>query len=117
VPRRSLALIAGIALGTVAAMALLSLSTDATLLLATGTFAFVYVVGAAAALRLLPKRTPAWWCAVASLVAALALLALTGTHVAGTALFAAGGLAWTMVKRRTTRPPAPVEPAPAGSCP
>jgi amino acid efflux transporter len=117
VPRRSLALIAGTALGTVATMAVLGLSTDATLLLATGTFAFVYVVGAAAALRLLPRRTPAWWCAVASLLAALALLAMTGTHIVGPALFAAGGLLWTVVRRRSTRRPAPTAPVPAGSCP
>ena len=117
VPRRSLALIAAIALGTVATMALLDLSTDATLLLATGTFSFVYVVGAAAALRLLPRRTASWWCAVASLVAALALLALTGTHVLGPALFAAGGLAWTVVRRRASRRHAPAESVPAGSCP
>jgi amino acid efflux transporter len=116
VPRRSLALIAGTALGTVATMAVLGLSTDATLLLATGTFAFVYVVGAAAALRLLPRRTPAWWCAVASLVAALTLLALTGTHVVGPALFALGGLVWTLVRRRSTRRPRPTAPVPAGSC-
>lgn len=117
VPRRSLALIAAIALGTVATMALLDLSTDATLLLATGTFSFVYVVGAAAALRLLPRRTASWWCAVSSLVAALALLALTGTHVLGPALFAAGGLAWTVVRRRASRRHAPAESVPAGSCP
>ncbi|SFC52716.1 amino acid efflux transporter [Nocardioides terrae] len=117
VPRRSLAVISGIALGTVATMAALDLSTDATLLLATGTFSFVYVVGAAAALRLLPRGTASWWCAVASLVAALALLAMTGTHVVGPLLFAAGGLVWTVVRRRSTRRSAPVGPAPAGSCP
>ena len=117
VPRRALALIAGLALGTIGTMALLDLSTDATLMLATGTFAFVYVVGAAAALRLLPGGTPAWWCAVASLVAALALLAMTGTHALGPALFAAGGLVWTLVRRRSTRPAAPAERVPAGSCP
>jgi amino acid efflux transporter len=117
VPRRSLAVIAGLALATVAAMALLDLSTDATLLLATGTFAFVYVVGSAAALRLLPRRTPAWWCAVLSLVSALGLLALTGTHIVGPAVFAAGGLVWTTLRRRSTRRSRRVEPAPAGSCP
>jgi len=117
VPRRSLAVIAGIALGTVGTMAASGLSTDATLLLATGTFSFVYVVGAAAALRLLPRGTASWWCAVASLVAALVLLGLTGTHVVGPILFAGAGLAWTVVKRRTSPLPAPVEPARAGSCP
>jgi amino acid efflux transporter len=117
IPRRSLVVISGIALGTIATMAVLDLPTDATLLLATGTFSFIYVVGAAAALRLLPRGTASWWCAVASLVAALLLLAMTGTHVVGPALFAAGGLAWTLIRRRSTRLPEPVEPAPAGSCP
>jgi amino acid efflux transporter len=105
------------ALGTIAAMALFDLSTDATLLLATGTFAFVYDVGAAAALRLLPRRTPGWWCAVASLVAALALLAMTGAHIVGPALFALGGLVWTVVRRRSTLRSAPAGRARAGSCP
>lgn len=115
VPRRALAVIAVIALGSVGVLALFHLSTDASLLLATGTFSLVYVVGAAAALRLLPRRTPAWWCAVASLVAALALLAMTGTHVLGPLLFAAGGLVWALLRRRATPPPAPIDPVPAGS--
>lgn len=120
VPRRALAVISGTALGTVVTLAVLGRSTDTTLLLSTGTFAFVYVVGAAAALRLLPRGTTSWWCAVASLVAALALLAMTGTHVVGPALVAAGGLVWTLrtrVSRRATPLPGPVEPARAGSCP
>ncbi|MDH2415856.1 amino acid permease [Nocardioides sp. CER19] len=113
VPRRALAVIAVTAFGTIATMAVFGLSTDAPLLLATGTFAFIYVVGSASALRLLPRRTPAWWCALVSLVAALALLAMTGTHVVGPLLFAAGGLVWTVVRRRSTPRPGPVAPVPA----
>jgi amino acid efflux transporter len=116
VPRRSLAVIAGIALGTVVVVGVLHEPTDATLLLATGTFSFVYLVGAASALRLLPRGTAAWWCAVASLVAALVLLALTGTHVLGPVLFAGAGLAWSL-SHRHSRAGAPGGGCPAGSTP
>lgn len=114
IPRRSLALLAVIALGSVATLAVLRESTDAALLLATGTFSFIYLVGAAAALRLLPRGTPAWWCAVASVVASLILLALTGAHVTVPLLLAGAGLVWSLT-RRTTPPVAPTAPVPAGS--
>ncbi|WP_183101495.1 APC family permease, partial [Nocardioides pelophilus] len=53
-PRRALAFVAGLALATTVAEGLLGQPTDATLLITTGTFALVYVVGTAAAVRLLP---------------------------------------------------------------
>ena len=55
-PRRSLTLITAVALGTTALLAALHQSTDAILLMATATFSLLYVVGTAAALRLLPRR-------------------------------------------------------------
>jgi amino acid efflux transporter len=115
VPRRSLALITGIALGCDAVLAILDKPTSAVLLMSTGTFALVYLGGAAAALRLLPALRPAWWCAIVSLLAALALLALTGRHALAPVLLALGGLVWT--SRRRITPEQPAEPVPAGSCP
>ena len=54
VPRRALALVARDgALATTAVLAVLGRDTDATLLVTTATFSLVYVVGTAAAVRLL----------------------------------------------------------------
>lgn len=100
VPRRALALIASIAFGSVGALWLTGLPTGTLLLMATGTFSFLYVVGAAAALRLLPFATPSWWAAVVFLGAALVLLVLTGSHVLGPLVCAAGGLVWSLVGTR-----------------
>ncbi|MFD7022771.1 APC family permease [Promicromonospora sukumoe] len=102
-PRRSLLLITAVALGTTATLAVLRLSTDAILLMATATFSLLYVVGAAAALRLLPRWGASWWCAVVSLVAALGLLVMTGAHMAGPVVAALAGLAWTVWRRRRAR--------------
>lgn len=102
-PRRSLALITLVALGTTAVLAALDLSTDAILLMATATFSLLYVVGTAAALRLLPRWGIAWWCAAVSLVAALGLLVMTGPHMTGPVLAALGGLAWATWRRRRGR--------------
>ncbi|MFC8800565.1 amino acid permease [Promicromonospora sp. NPDC057138] len=112
-PRRSLALIAGVALGTTALLAALHQSTDAILLMATATFSLLYVVGAAAALRLLPRWGIAWWCAVVSLGAALGLLVMTGPHMTGPVLAALGGLAWATWRRRRARVAAPAAPSAA----
>src|SRR5690606_5760862 len=102
-PRRSLALITVVALGTTAVLAALHRSTDAILLMATATFSLLYVVGAAAALRLLPRFGAAWWCAGVSLVAALGLLGMTGPHMTGPVVAALGGLAWATWRRRRVR--------------
>ncbi|MBL0885152.1 APC family permease [Myceligenerans indicum] len=111
-PRRSLALITAIALGATAALAVLRLSTDTIVPIATATFSLLYVVGAAAALRLLPRWGVGWWCGAVSLLAALGLLVMTGPHMAGPVLVALGGLAWTSRRGRRARTtphlPAPV---------
>ena len=52
------------------------------MLLATGCFTLVYVLGTAAAVRLLPRGTRAWWSAVVALASVLVLLAVNGWHVA-----------------------------------
>ena len=103
-PRRSLALLATLALGTTAVLAALHLSTDAIVPMASATFSLLYVVSAAAALRLLPRWGVAWWCAAVSLVAALGLLVMTGANMTGPVFAALGGLAWaTWRRRRRTR--------------
>jgi amino acid efflux transporter len=100
------------------------------LLAVTGAFTLVYVVGTAAALRLLPCGSAAWRCAAVSFVATLGLLALTGRHLLVSLGIAAGALVWTTLAQRrdaarslvTLSGPAPgsvagPEPLPAAGCP
>ena len=67
VPRRALAVTTGLSLLSLLATALLHLDLTASVLLATGAFTVVYVVGTAAAIRLLPRGTWARRGAVVSL--------------------------------------------------
>ena len=106
VPRRSLALVTAGGLTSLGVITVGHLSLNAPLLATTGTFALVYAVGTAAALRLLPRGTWVRRGAAVGLVATLALLVLTGTHLLGPALIGAGALAWTVL-RPTPRPAAP----------
>ena len=123
IPRRSLLAICAVALGTLAVTWAADASTDAALLMASGTFSLLYVVGAAAALRLLPRGGRSWWAAVCSLVAALILLGLTGAHLLGPVLCGGAGLAWSLVtsRRERSRPAREVgqqlEPAGQALCP
>ncbi|MFD2023962.1 APC family permease [Promicromonospora aerolata] len=107
-PRRSLALLTTLAVGTTAVLAALRLPTDAVVPMASATFSLLYLVGAAAALRLLPRGGIAWWCAAVSLLAALGLLVMTGPHMTGPLLAALGGLAWSTWRRRRARTATPV---------
>ncbi|WP_253871201.1 APC family permease [Promicromonospora umidemergens] len=107
-PRRSLAVLTTLAVGTTAVLAALHLPTDAVVLMASATFSLLYLVGAAAALRLLPRGSIAWWCAAVSLLAALGLLVMTGPHMTGPVLAALGGLAWSTWRRRRARTAAAV---------
>ncbi len=103
IPRRSLLAISAVALGSLAFIWVAGSSTDALLLMASGTFSLLYVVGAAAALRLLPRGTGSWWAAVCSMVAALVLLGLTGAHLLGPVLCGGAGLVWSLVRARRER--------------
>lgn len=103
-PRRALAVVAGLGLVVTVGGALLGQPTDATLLVTTGTFALVYVVGTAAAVRLLPGGWPRV-AAVVSFVASVGLVVLTGPPVLIPLATGLAGLAWTMrgARRRLSR--------------
>lgn len=94
VPRRSLAVVSGGSLVCLTVVAATGIAVESALLLVTGAFTLVYVVGTAAAVRLLPRGTWVHRGAVLSLVATTALLVLTGTHLAAAALVGLGALAW-----------------------
>lgn len=92
-PRRALAFVAGLGLVVTVGGALLGHDTDATLLATTGTFALVYVVGTAAAVRLLPGGWPRV-AALVSILASAALVVLTGPAVLIPVLTGLVGLCW-----------------------
>jgi amino acid efflux transporter len=109
VPRRSLAVVTVGSIATLVAVAVTGVPLERTMLLVTGAFSLVYVVGTAAGLRLLPRGTWAWRAAAVSFVATLALLAVTGRHLLPQLVV---GLAAVIWMARTARPAAPAAPTP-----
>ncbi|GIF23622.1 amino acid efflux transporter [Actinoplanes tereljensis] len=85
-------------LATLAGLALLAVAVfhhadpEPLVLLTTGAFTTVYVLGSAAAVRLLPRRSPGRLAAVISLIASLALLTTTGRYLLWPLLLAAACL-------------------------
>lgn len=82
VPVRSVLVIAGFAGTALAAVSLFGhAGPEPLVLLTTGAFMTVYVLGSASAVRLLPRRSPGWTAALISVTAAAALLATTGRYL------------------------------------
>ena len=100
VPRRSLVVVATLATATLVVVGVSGLPLESTLLLVTGAFTLVYVIGTAAATKLLPRWSLVWWCAVVSLVATAILAILTGAHMGGAIAIAIGALLYTVATRR-----------------
>jgi amino acid efflux transporter len=67
---------------------------ERTMLLVTGAFSLVYVVGTAAAIRLLPRGTWVWRGAVVAFVATLGLLALTRQYLLPQVVVAVASMLW-----------------------
>ena len=104
VPRRALAVTTTLSLLSLVATALLHVEFAVSVLLATGAFTVIYVVGTAAAVRLLPRGTWVWRGAVLSLVSVTILLAVNGIHALWTLAVAAAAFGYeTAVSRRRTR--------------
>ena len=103
VPRRSLGVVTLGALASLSVIAVSGVTLEAPLLMITGAFTLVYVVGTASALRLLPRGTWVHRGAVLSFASTVALLFMTGTQMAGPALIGVGALIWTW-SRRERRP-------------
>ena len=92
VPRRSIALIMVMSMLSVGVVVALDLGLTPLMLLATGCFTLVYVLGTASALRLLPRRTVGWWTALIAFVSVTVLLVVNGMH----ALWALGLVALSL---------------------
>ena len=105
VPRRSLLVVTGGALAKLLGVALTGVALERTMLLVTGAFAIVYVVGTAAALRLLPRGTWAHRGAVVAFVSSLALLGLTARYLVPQLLVAVVAIVW-LARARASAPAA-----------
>ncbi|MFG2053303.1 APC family permease [Micromonospora sp. NPDC048930] len=99
VPRRSLAVVSALSGLAVAATAIAGVGPRPLVLLTTGSFAAVYALGTAAALRLLPAGSTARRCAALALVAVVALLVMTGWYLFWPLIVAAGGLSYLRRRR------------------
>ncbi len=111
VPRRSLAVVTVGALATLLTVALTGVPLERTMLLVTGAFSLVYVVGTAAALRLLPRGTWVHRGAAVSFASTLVLLGLTGRHLLPQLVVGLAAVAW--MTRTRLRRAAPTAPGPA----
>lgn len=105
VPRRSLLVVTGGSLVTLAAIAVSGVPLEDTMLLVTGAFSLVYVVGTAAAIRLLPRRTWVHRGAVVSFASTLVLLGLSGKHLLPQVVVGVAAAVWMARGRALPRPP------------
>lgn len=103
VPRRSLALVSGLSGLALAAVAVAEVGPTPLVLLTTGSFATVYALGTAAALRLLPARSRARRAALAALVAVAALLVMTGWYLLWPLIVTATALLYLRLRARVRR--------------
>jgi amino acid efflux transporter len=107
IPRRSLAVIGGLSALALLTVAVTGLGTRLSVLLTTGSFTLVYVLGTAAAVRLLPRRSWSRRAAVVALAAVVVLLVMTGVYLLWTAAVALAALAYVHWRTRSgATPPA-----------
>lgn len=105
VPRRSLAVMVVLALGSLTATEVFGIGLAGLMLLATGCFTTVYVIGTAAAVRLLPRHSTAWLTAVMAFISVSVLLVMNGRHVFWALGVAAASLVYRGARRgRATAP-------------
>jgi amino acid efflux transporter len=104
VPRRSLFLVSGLSAVALAVAGVTGVGARPLVLLTTGSFVLVYALGAAAALRLLPRGSWSRRAAVVSLGVAALLFAATGWYVVWTVVVAAAALLYQRSRRRVRAP-------------
>ena len=100
IPRRSLGLGLGLGLTALAIVAITGVGTEPLVLATTGAFVAVYAVGVAAAIRLLPRRTKAWWTAVIAFATVVLLMVATGIYLAWPLLIGAAALGYVRHRNR-----------------
>lgn len=105
VPRRSLAVTSGLSVLAMTVVALTGTGAEPLVLLGTGAFVAVYALGAASALRLLPRGSAARKHAMVALIAVVGLLAATGWYLLWPLALTAGALLYHRHRHRPTRNP------------
>ncbi|WP_224020056.1 amino acid permease, partial [Burkholderia vietnamiensis] len=100
VPRRSLGVIAALAAAALAATAFSDVGPKPLVLVTSGCFVMVYGLGAAAALKLLPRASAAYRCAWVSLIAVAGLFLTTGWYLFFPLLLAGAALLYLRLARR-----------------
>jgi amino acid efflux transporter len=103
IPRRSLAVVAILALVYLAALIGEGLDLTPFILIHTSCMISVYALGMLAAVRLLERWSLGWWLAVVSCVLVAGLLVLAGVNLAIAAGLALAALVVTLVQRRRSR--------------
>jgi amino acid efflux transporter len=103
IPRRSLAVVAVLALVYLAALIGEGLDLTPFILIHTSCMISVYALGMLAAVRLLERWSLGWWLAVVSCVLVAGLLVLAGVNLAIAAGLALAALVVTLVQRRRSR--------------
>jgi amino acid efflux transporter len=103
IPRRSLAVVAVLALVYLGALIGEGLDLTPFILIHTSCMISVYALGMLAAVRLLERWSVGWWLAVVSCVLVAGLLVLAGVNLAIAAGLALAALVVTVVQRRRLR--------------
>ncbi len=103
VPRRGLLVVSGLAVVALAVVAGANVGVRASVLLTTGSLVLVYVLGTAAALRLLARGSLAHRGAIVAFIASVVLLAMTGVYALWTLVVALGALAYDARSRARQR--------------
>jgi amino acid efflux transporter len=112
VPRRSLGLLGALALSGLLLDVAFEVGLSPLVFLTNGLFVTVYVVGAAAAVRLLPRRTKARAAAMVTLAVVAMLLVGSGPYLVWPLLVTGAALLYLRVSRRSKMPAAPLTPSP-----
>jgi amino acid efflux transporter len=105
VPRRSLTVLAGMAFLALAVVFTTGASARQAALVTTGCFVLVYILGTAAAVRLLPRRSWPRRAAAAALAAVIVLLVVTGVYALWAILIAAAALCYQWRRGSASGPP------------
>ena len=105
VPRRSLAVVSGLAVRRAPRRGRARHRPGPLVLLTTGSFVTVYALGTAAALRLLPRGSRAHRSALVALVAVAALLVLTGWYLLWSLVVTACALLYLRLRGTCRRSP------------
>ncbi|MDL4774166.1 APC family permease [Actinomadura xylanilytica] len=110
VPRRSLLANSTMSFLALGIVAVAGLGTGPLVQLTAGSFVTVYAVGVAAAIRLLPRRSPGRTAALIAFGAVAVLLLMSGPYLIWPLMVTGAALAYLSLRRRATATPLPGPP-------